>query len=95
MRSTAKIHLIRSVAELRDSHVAQQNPQARRKDDIFNYVSAALKAHGGPFSSSAHPVIADLILDSAFSPEQNMTLDHASLGCSNPSGISLRMFGTI
>lgn len=97
MRSTAKVYLIRSektVAELRDAQVAQQNPQARRKEDIFNYFNAALKAHGGPFASSAHPVVAGLILDSTFSPEQNMILGHAALGCSNPSGISLGMFGS-
>jgi hypothetical protein len=97
MRSTAKIHIIRSdktVAELRDAQIAQQNPRARRKEDLFKFFNAALKAHGGPFVSSAHPVVAGLILDSAYSIEQNLILGHAALGCSNPSGISLGMFGS-
>lgn len=97
MRSTAKVHLIRSektVAELRDAQVAQQNPHARKREDILNYFNTALKAHGSPFASSAHPVVAGLILDSTYSPEQNMILGHAALGCSNPNGISLGMFGS-
>ena len=97
MRSTAKIHLIRSektVAELRDAQIAQQNPHAHRKEDLFKFFNAALKAHGGPFASSAHPVVAGLILDSAYSTEQNLILGHAALGCSTPSGISLGMFGS-
>lgn len=97
MRSTAKIHLIRTektVAELRDAQVAQQNRQARRKDDLHEYFTAALKKHGGAFASSSHPIVAGFILDSTFSPEQNLILGHAALGCSNPNGISLGMFGS-
>ena len=97
MRSTAKIHLVRSektIAELRDAQVAQQNPNARRKDDLFKYFDAALKAYGGPFASSAHPVVAGLILDSTFSTERKLILGHAALGCSNINDISLGMFGS-
>jgi Putative peptidase family len=97
MRSTAKIHLIRSektTAELRDAQVAQQNQQARRRDGLHDYFTAALKKHGAPFASSSHPTVAGLILDSTFSAEQNLILGHAALGCSNPSGISLGMFGS-
>ncbi|CZR69422.1 related to jacalin-like lectin domain-containing protein [Phialocephala subalpina] len=97
MRSTAKIHLIRSdktVEELRDPQVAQQNEQARRRDDLHKYFEAALKKHGGPFASSAHPIVAGLILDSTFSAEQELILGHAALGCSNPQGLSLGVFGS-
>jgi hypothetical protein len=97
MRSTAKIHLIRSektVAELRDAQVAQQNSRGRNRDDLHKYFSTALKAHGGPFTSSAHPVVAGLILDSTYSSEQDLILGHAALGASNPNGISLGIFGS-
>jgi len=97
MRSTAKIHLVRSdktVAELRDAQVAQQNPNGCRKDDLHKYFTAALEAYGGIFDSSAHPVVAGLILDSAYSSEQNLVLGHAALGAYNPTGISLGMFGS-
>jgi hypothetical protein len=97
MRSTAKIHLIRTektVAELRDAQVAQQNQQARRRDELHEYFTAALKKHGGPFASSSHPIVAGLILDSTFSLEQNLILGHAALGCSNPDGVSLGIFGS-
>lgn len=52
-----------------------------------------LKA-GGPFTSSARLIVAGLILDSHYSPTQNLILAHAALGCSNPKGISLGMFGS-
>lgn len=97
MRSTAKIHIIRSsrtTSELRDAQIAQQNPSARRKNDLFDYFLDALKEAGGPFTSSARPIVAGLILDSHYSPTQNLILAHAALGCSNPKGISLGMFGS-
>ncbi|TVY40044.1 putative zinc metalloproteinase [Lachnellula subtilissima] len=97
MRSTAKIHLIKSdktVAELRDANIAQQNKSAKRDQELFKYFENALKAHGGPFASSARPVVAGLILDSAYSMEQDLILGHAALGCSNPGGVSLGMMGS-
>ncbi|PVH75849.1 hypothetical protein DL98DRAFT_574845 [Cadophora sp. DSE1049] len=97
MRSTAKCHIIRSdmtVEQIRDAQVAQQNPSAYRKDDLHKYFETALKKDGGPFESSAHPVVAGLILDSTYSPEQDIILGHAALGCSKPKGLSLGMFGS-
>ncbi|OBT74008.1 hypothetical protein VF21_05971 [Pseudogymnoascus sp. 05NY08] len=97
MSSTAKIHLIRSektVAEIRDAQVAQQNEQGRRRDDLHKYFEEALNKHGGPFVATAHPIVAGLILDSTFSPEQNLILGHAALGCSNTQGLSLGVFGS-
>ncbi|TVY87814.1 putative zinc metalloproteinase [Lachnellula willkommii] len=100
MRSTAKIHLIgsdKTVAELRNANIAQQNKSAsgaRKNQELFKYFETALKAHGGPFASSARPVVAGLILDSAYSMEQDLILAHAALGCSNPDGVSLGMMGS-
>ena len=97
MRSSAKIHVIpsdRTVAELRDAQVAQQNRHAGRANDLHVYFKAALKAYGGPFISSARPVVAGLVLDSHFSIQQNLILGHAALGSSDPTGLSLGIFGS-
>lgn len=96
-RPTAKIHLIRSektVTQLRDAHVAQQNPNARRKDDLHAYFKEALIAHGSPFLPSQHPVVAGLILDSTYSSQKDLILAHAALGACDPAGISLGIFGS-
>ncbi|KAF2124387.1 hypothetical protein P153DRAFT_326536 [Dothidotthia symphoricarpi CBS 119687] len=97
MRSTAKVHIIRSektIKEIRNARVAQQNPNAGRKNGLFKYFMNALNEAGGPFETSARPVVAGLILDSHYSMSQNMILGHAALGCHNPEGISLGMFGS-
>ncbi|KFY47791.1 hypothetical protein V496_10441 [Pseudogymnoascus sp. VKM F-4515 (FW-2607)] len=97
MSSTAKIHLVRSektVAEIRDAQVAQQNERSHRREDLHKYFEEALKKHGGPFVASSHPIVAGLILDSSFSAEQNLILGHAALGCSNTRGLSLGIFGS-
>lgn len=97
MQSTAKIHLIRAdktVAELRDAQIAQQNPSGRRRDDLHKIFSEALSAHGAPFASEARPVVAGLILDSHYDAESKLILAHAALGAHNPSGLSLGIFGS-
>jgi hypothetical protein len=97
VRSTAKIHVIRSsrtIKEIRDADVAQQNPSGQRKDELFNYFNDALKDAGGPFTSSAHPIVAGLILDSHYSIRHKLILGHAALGLHDPNGISLGIFGS-
>jgi hypothetical protein len=97
MRATAKVHIIRSsktTKEIRDANVAQQNPSAHRRDDLHKYFTEALKEAGGPFESSAHPIVAGLILDSHYSITQNLILGHAALGCHNSTGLSLGIFGS-
>ncbi|KAK4497959.1 hypothetical protein PRZ48_010615 [Zasmidium cellare] len=97
MKSLPKIHIVRTektVAELRDSNYAQQNPRASRPNELHEIFTRALKTHGGPFESSCRPVVAGLILDSCFSLDQNMILGHAALGCHQRSGLSLGMFGS-
>ncbi|KAJ7074633.1 putative peptidase family-domain-containing protein [Mycena amicta] len=92
-----KVHIIRSektVAELRDAQVAQQNPNGRRRDDLHKFFEDALRAHGSPFSSSERPVVAGLILDSHYSIEQDLILGHAALGCHKADGVSLGVFGS-
>lgn len=94
---TAKIHLVgtdKTVMELRDPNIAQQNKQASDKNQLFNIFLAALKNYGHPFDPSSHPIVAGLILDSHYSVDQNLILAHAALGAHNGHGISLGMFGS-
>ncbi|RAR09895.1 zinc metalloproteinase [Stemphylium lycopersici] len=97
MRSTAKIHIIRSsktVKDIRSADIAQQNGYGRQKNKLFNYFNDALKKTGGPFVSEARPVVAGLILDSHYSVSKELILGHAALGLHNPDGISLGIFGS-
>lgn len=97
MQSTAKVHLIRAdktVAELRDAQIAQQNSNARHRDDLHKIFSEALLAHGAPFASEAKPVVAGLILDSHYDAANKLILAHAALGAHNPDGLSLGIFGS-
>ncbi|KAK6832809.1 hypothetical protein RU639_003859 [Aspergillus parasiticus] len=97
MGAVAKVHIIRSdktVAELRDADVAQQNPRGRDRDALHRYFEAALAKSGPPFESSCRPVVAGLILDAHYSTEQAMIMGHAALGCHKPDGISLGIFGS-
>lgn len=99
VRSTAKIHVIRfekTVAELRNAQIAQQNKHAgeHQKQDLHKWFTDALKAAGGPFIASAKPIVAGLILDSHYDPECDLILAHAAFGNSNPKGVSLGMFGS-
>ncbi|VUC33073.1 unnamed protein product [Clonostachys rosea] len=95
--STIKVHIIRTektIAELRDANIAQQNEKGRDRDALHRIFSDALKAHGAPFQSHSRPVVAGLILDSTFDQEKNMILGHAALGAHNPDGLSLGIFGS-
>ncbi|KAH6843316.1 putative peptidase family-domain-containing protein [Chaetomium sp. MPI-CAGE-AT-0009] len=100
-----KVHLIRTdktVAELRDANLAQQNPRARRPDDLHKIFSNALLAHGAPFTSHTQPIVAGLILDSHYDAtgrasggtNEPLILAHAALGSHDPAGLSLGMFGS-
>ncbi|KAF7290626.1 hypothetical protein MIND_01302800 [Mycena indigotica] len=92
-----KIHVIRSektVAQLRDADVAQQNQHGQRRDDLHKYFEDALRSHGSPFNSAERPVVAGLILDAHYSIEQDLILGHAALGCHKPNGVSLGVFGS-
>ncbi|KAF9888526.1 hypothetical protein FE257_008633 [Aspergillus nanangensis] len=97
MGAVPKVHIIRSdktVAELRDAQVAQQNPNGRDRDALHNYFETALATSGPPFESQCRPVVAGMLLDSHYSITQSMILGHAALGCHKPDGISLGIFGS-
>ncbi|KAL2187683.1 hypothetical protein L209DRAFT_753780 [Thermothelomyces heterothallicus CBS 203.75] len=105
-----KVHLIRTertVAELRDAQLAQQNPHARQANELHRIFSDALLAHGPPFTTQNRPIVAGLILDSHYDltgnssssstnsgPSKPYILAHAALGSHNPAGLSLGIFGS-
>ena len=98
MNAVPRVYLIRTdktVSELRDIEVAQQNPNPRgRQDELHQIFSNALQAHGPPFTSESRPVVAGLILDAHYDIDTKIILGHAALGCHNPEGLSLGIFGS-
>ncbi|KAJ5460475.1 uncharacterized protein N7458_002027 [Penicillium daleae] len=97
MGPMAKVHIIRSkktVAELRDANVAQQNERGRDRDALHRYFEQALIDFGAPFDSKSRPVVAGLILDSHYSAQTSMITAHAALGCHKSKGVSLGIFGS-
>ncbi|KAF7718243.1 Uncharacterized protein PECH_002058 [Penicillium ucsense] len=97
MGAVAKVHIVRSdktVAQLRDANVAQQNSRGSDCDVLHRYFEDALRDSGAPFDSASRPVVAGLILDSHYSNEQSLITGHAALGCHKPNGISLGIFGS-
>lgn len=97
LRSTAKVHLIRSsktVEELRSHRRAQQNPQASEPDELHAIFTEALLEHGAPFTKEAFPVVAGMILDSHYDAKAKLITAHAALGAHDPRGLSLGIFGS-
>ncbi|KAK3989066.1 metallopeptidase [Cladorrhinum sp. PSN332] len=98
MTAVPRIHLVRtekSVAELRDIRIAQQNPCPQgQQDQLHQIFTNALQAYGHPFPSDETPVVAGLILDSHYSIDSKIIVGHAALGCHNPAGLSLGIFGS-
>ncbi|KAK8131145.1 hypothetical protein PG984_007583 [Apiospora sp. TS-2023a] len=95
--SVAKVHIVRSdktVAELRDPQVAQQNHYGNNRNMLDQSFEQALRSYGAPFTSCTRPVVAGLVLDSHYSVNKSMILAHAAQGKANPTGLSLGMFGS-
>lgn len=97
LRDTVKIHVIRSdktVKELRDPNLAQQNPNGNNTGGLFGIAMEALRNYGGPFTAPEKPVqAAVLFLDTHWDPNQNLILAHAALG-GGDSEIKLAIFGS-
>lgn len=82
MRSEAKIHVIRSsktVAELRDLDVAQQNQNGTRRGDLFAWASEDVKNYFKPQPGQKQYVTV-LLLDSHWDKQHNIITGHAALG---------------
>ncbi|KAJ5887960.1 Mannose-binding lectin [Penicillium taxi] len=95
MRNEAKIHIVRSektVAELRDLDIAQQNGSAQNKDELFNIAKNAVRKHFNP-QPGQEQYISVLLLDSHWDTTAQTITGHAALGSSG-GDIKMAMFGS-
>lgn len=82
MRSEAKIHVVRcskTVAELRDLNIAQQNPKATNSGELFSIALEAVKNYFKPLPGQKQ-YVSVLLLDAHWDKAQNMITGHAALG---------------
>ena len=97
MRNEAKIHVVRSdktVAELRDPQVAQQNKSASRAGDLFKYAGDAVRKYfGDTIGNGRTRYVSVLILDTHWDQHKQLVLGHAALG-GGGDGLQLAIFGS-
>ncbi|KAK9457903.1 putative peptidase family-domain-containing protein [Dipodascopsis uninucleata] len=99
LRTTAKVHVIRStrtVKEIRNPDIAQQNPSATKKGDLFSIALDAIREYGGPFTSNPlgqETHVAALFLDTQWDPNMRLIRGHAALG-GGSGHIKLGIFGS-
>ncbi|CAG7989230.1 unnamed protein product [Penicillium olsonii] len=95
MRNEAKIHVVRSektVAELRDLNIAQQNDKAEKKDELFNIAKQAVRNHFQP-QPGQKQYVSVLLLDSHWDTQSQLVTGHAALGSADDD-IKMAMFGS-
>ncbi|XDG04855.1 hypothetical protein ABKA04_004470 [Annulohypoxylon sp. FPYF3050] len=95
MRSEARIHVIRSdktMAEIRDLDIAQQNPNASKKGDLYGIAADALKNYFKPLPGQTQ-YVSVLILDSHWDTESKIVTGHAALG-GNSGDMHMAIFGS-
>ncbi|KAJ5799644.1 uncharacterized protein N7518_001712 [Penicillium psychrosexuale] len=95
MRNEAKIHVVRTektVAELRDLNIAQQNGKAEKKDELFAIAKDAVRNHFRP-QAGQKQYVSVLLLDSHWDTESQMITGHAALGSAD-SDIKMAIFGS-
>lgn len=95
MRNEAKVHVVRTektVAELRDLNIAQQNSKAEKKDELFTIAKEAVRKHFNPLPGQKQ-YVSVLILDSHWDTEQQTITGHAALGSAGDD-IKMAIFGS-
>ncbi|KAI1207413.1 putative peptidase family-domain-containing protein [Annulohypoxylon truncatum] len=95
MRSEARIHVIRSdktMAEIRDLDIAQQNPNAAKKGDLYGIAADALKKYFKPLPGQTQ-YVSVLILDSHWDTQSKIVTGHAALG-GNSGDLHMAIFGS-
>ncbi|KAJ5727496.1 hypothetical protein N7493_005316 [Penicillium malachiteum] len=95
MRNEAKIHIVRTektVAELRDLNIAQQNKNAQKKDELFAIAKEAVRKHFNP-QPGQKQYVSVLLLDSHWDTEQQVITGHAALGSAGDD-IKMAIFGS-
>ncbi|KAJ5182075.1 hypothetical protein N7449_012222 [Penicillium cf. viridicatum] len=95
MRNEAKVHIVRTektVAELRDLNIAQQNEKAEKKDELFAIAKEAVRNHFQP-QPGQKQYVSVLLLDSHWDTQSQMITGHAALGSADDD-IKMAMFGS-
>lgn len=95
MRNEAKVHVLRSektVQELRDLDLAQQNEKASRKGELFTIAMDAVKQHFKPVQAQ-NQYISVLLLDAHWDPQAKTITGHAALG-GGTDEVHLAIFGS-
>ncbi|PYH33579.1 zinc metalloproteinase family protein [Aspergillus neoniger CBS 115656] len=95
MRNEAKVHVVRTdktVAELRDLNLAQQNDSATHKDELFRIARDAVKDHFR-LRPGQKQYVSVLLLDSHWDVGTQTITGHAALG-SGTGDLKLAIFGS-
>lgn len=95
MRSEAKVHVIRcakTVAELRDTQLAQQNPHATRANELHAIAKETVRDYF-KLQPGQKCYVAAMYLDSHWDRDAHLITGHAALGSAEPD-ISLAVFGS-
>jgi hypothetical protein len=95
MRSEAKIHVVRcskTVAELRDMDLAQQNPNAKRNGDLYTIALDAVKDYFKPMPGQKQ-YVSVLLLDAHWDKAAKTITGHAALGGANEP-LAMAIFGS-
>ncbi|ODV63453.1 putative metalloendopeptidase ASCRUDRAFT_40751 [Ascoidea rubescens DSM 1968] len=81
LRSNIKVYILKSektVSQLRDPHLAQQNNNGKNKGGLFGIACDALKKYGAPFDKPSQCAV--MFLDTHWDSDKNLILAHAALG---------------
>lgn len=92
-RSTVKVHVItvdKTVAEIRDPNVAQQNSKGNNTGALFGWAGDAVKKYG---ITTKNSTAACIYLDAHWDKQQNLLTGHAALGGSI-NDLRLAIFGS-
>lgn len=95
MRNEAKVHIVRTdktVDEIRDLEMAQQNERASRQGALFGVAMDAVRSHFKPRPNQKR-YVAVLILDSHWDKAAGVIRGHAALG-GGAADVRLAIFGS-
>lgn len=95
MRSEAKVQVVRcdkTIEEIRDIELAQQNPNASRKGALFDIALKAMRNHFQPLPGQIQ-YCSVMFLDTHWDKKINLIRGHAAIG-GGGDGIALAVFGS-
>lgn len=95
-RNNIKIHVLKSdktLKELRDPNLAQQNPNGKDTGGLFGIAKDALLKYGGPFNTNKKVQAAVMFLDTHWDNNLKLILTHAALG-GGIGNLKLAIFGS-